>query len=136
MARPTRKAGVGSCFLRRGKRASRISFSFDTRLSPPSSALYTPLFPSRSTTRRPRSFLSIFFEIPSLSPRVKSPFVPSFLRSQPEEEESSSSSTRFITSFVCFVFRPSSNEDDYNPFSLLSIFRNERFFLLFIPVQD
>lgn len=43
-------------FSSRGKRASRISFSFDTRLAPlpapPSSALYTPLFLSPRVPRR------------------------------------------------------------------------------------
>lgn len=68
--------------------------------SPPSSALYTPLFLSRSTTRRPRSFLSIFFGIPPpLLPFSKSSF------SAGRRRGSSSRGVRSLrASFVsCFV---------------------------------
>lgn len=68
--------------------------------SPPSSALYTPLFLSRSTTRRPRSFLSIFFGIPPSPP----PFLEEFVLSRKKKRFFFSRCT-FVTSFVCFVFR-------------------------------
>lgn len=100
--------------------------------SPPSSALYTPLFLSRSTTRRPRSFLSIFFEIPSsLSRRV---------RSQPEEEEVLLLEVYVRYELRLFRVSSSSNEDDYNPFSFFVAFhfsapQNERDAFFFFTVM-
>lgn len=100
-ARPTRKASVAWILLSsRGKRASRISFSFDTRLSPP---LSLPPFIRPFFCRVPRRDV----HVPSYpsSSRSPPPFLEEFVLSRKKKRFFFSRCT-FVTSFVCFVFRP------------------------------
>lgn len=136
-ARPTRKASVAWILLSsRGKRASRISFSFDTRLSPP---LPLPPFIRPFFCRVPRRDV----HVPSYPSSSGSPLPSSLsrrVRSQPEEEEVLLLEVYVRYELRLFRVSSSSNEDDYNPFSFFVAFhfsvpQNERDAFFFFTVM-